>query len=125
MKLIGLLGLSLALAACHAAPSPTGATSPLALQGKALADANCSSCHAVDASGTSNAPAFAMLVNERHADAQSLSAWLRGAHNYPQEMDFALRDSEVKALVAYMLSLKRQEQEQSLDQMEAASRARR
>lgn len=125
MRVIGLLGMSLLLAACHVAPSRPGAASPLAAQGKALAEANCSSCHAVGVTGTSTAPTFSMLVNEKHASAETLSAWLQGAHNYPQEMDFYLRDPEVQALVAYMLSLKHPAPGPSLKQMEGAPGVRR
>ncbi|MFN6942658.1 MAG: c-type cytochrome [Parvibaculum sp.] len=102
--------------------------STLALQGKTLAETNCSSCHATGPTGQSShaeAPAFAMLVNEKGADADTLSAWLRSAHNYPEEMQFYLRDPEIKTLVAYMLSLKRAGSEPSLEQIEATSRDRR
>lgn len=128
MKAMGLVAVSLALAACHAAPAVPGAPASLVREGQALAEAKCGGCHAIGAAGPSShgeAPGFAMLVNEKGASAQTLSAWLRAAHNYPQEMDFYLSDREVAALADYMQSLKRDAREPSLAEMEAVAGNRR
>ena len=37
---------------------------------------------------------------------ETLTAWLRDAHNYPEEMEFYLEGPEVDELVAYMLGLR-------------------
>ncbi|MEA1015317.1 hypothetical protein SH593_12215 [Sphingosinicella sp. LY1275] len=46
-----------------------------------------------------------MIVNQDGVTAETLSVWLRGAHNYPREMDFYLGDRDVEKLVAHMLTL--------------------
>lgn len=109
MRMLALLPIPFLLAACQiAGPRETAGNSMIA-QGRALAEANCSGCHAIGPSGTSNyseAPAFSTLVNKRGATAETLSAWLREAHNYPKEMDLYLLPPQADALAAYMLTLK-------------------
>jgi mono/diheme cytochrome c family protein len=76
---------------------------------QALAQASCGSCHSVGRYGTSpysNAPPFSVIVNQEGVTAETLSIWLRGAHNYPSEMDFYLDERKVDALVSYMLTLR-------------------
>jgi|SRR5438128_148479 len=76
---------------------------------QAFAQASCGGCHAVGRYGLSsnaNAPPFAAIVNREGLTAETLSAWLRGAHNYPREMDFYIGEREVIALLAYMMTLK-------------------
>jgi mono/diheme cytochrome c family protein len=71
--------------------------------------ASCGGCHAVERYGTSSystAPPFEAIVNRDGLTAETLSFWLRGAHNYPREMDFEVGEREVDALVEYMLTLK-------------------
>ena len=104
-----LLGLPLLLAACQNLPpaEPTPATG--SSEGQAFAQRSCGGCHAVGRYGSSsnaNAPPFPAIVNQEGLTAETLSGWLRGAHNYPSEMDFTLREQEVDALVAYMLTLR-------------------
>ena len=109
MKKLSLVCLSLALAACQQVPSPSPTTpSPLAAQGKAIAEASCSRCHAIELgrSSYSEAPSFPVVANHEGVTAETLSVWLSGAHNYPREMDFSLREAEVNALVAYLLTLR-------------------
>ncbi|MCC2978519.1 MULTISPECIES: c-type cytochrome [unclassified Sphingomonas] len=109
MKILALLPIPFLLAACQVeGPRETAGNSMIA-QGRALAQANCSGCHAIGPSGTSNyseAPTFSTLVNQKGATAETLSAWLREAHNYPQEMDLYLLPPQADALAAYMLTLK-------------------
>lgn len=104
-----LPGLALLLAACQGHPAPVPASSSAALPGQAFAEASCSGCHAVGRHGSSpnpNAPPFAAIANQDGLTAETLTFWLRGAHNYPSEMDFYLNDQRVAELVAYMLTLR-------------------
>ncbi len=104
-----LLCLPLLLAACENLPSAEPALATTPPQGQAFAQASCGGCHAVGLYGTSanpNAPPFGAIANQDGLTAETLSYWLRGAHNYPREMDFNLRDREVGVLVAYMLTLR-------------------
>ncbi len=106
MKRLTLLCLPLLLPACQQVPvSP--ASSSLAVQGRAVAQASCSTCHAIESgrSSYSQAPSFPVIANQEGVTAETLSTWLKGAHNYPREMDFYLQEQQVEALVAYMLTL--------------------
>lgn len=106
-----LLCLGLAVAALQTLPSdaaPRPSRSAVA-RGQAFAQANCSGCHAIGRTGHSSysdAPPFMAIVNHEGLTRQTLSTWLRGAHNFPREMDFYLNDDHVRALVAYMLTLR-------------------
>ncbi len=98
------------LAACVSLPA-TAPVRPAAADpaGLAFARASCAACHSVErfgASRNSSAPPFPVIVNQEGLTKETLSFWLKGAHNYPNEMDFTLRDQEVDALVTYMLSLR-------------------
>jgi hypothetical protein len=103
------LCLALALAACTSAPpaelEPRAADTP----GRAFAEAKCGGCHEVGRYGhsrNSNAPPFHVIANQEGLTKDTLTYWLGGAHNYPGEMDFTLREPEVDMLVGYMLTLR-------------------
>ena len=103
MKIANLACLPLALAACQAYPAAETAGSAAARRGEALAQASCAACHATDRYGRSpnpRAPAFAEIANSEGLTAETLSAWLTDAHNYPEQMRFTLGEGEVDALVA-------------------------
>lgn len=51
------------------------------------------------------APSFPAIVNQQGLTAETLSSWLRNAHNYPTEMEFELDSRRVDDLVEYMLTL--------------------
>lgn len=109
LKPLRLLCLALPLAACQGLPPAEPAASTAAPPGQALAQASCSSCHAIALYGSSpnpNAPPFGAIANQEGLTADTLSYWLRGAHNYPSEMDFSLDERRVDQLVAYMLTLR-------------------
>ena len=109
MKPSPLLCLAPVLAACQPLPSAETAEPTTQAHGRAFAQASCGGCHAVDTYGTStnrNAPPFGAIVNQEGLTAETLSSWLRDAHNYPQEMQFHLGPREVDQLVAYMLTLR-------------------
>ncbi len=104
-----LLCLALPLAACQAVPAATPAPASEGTPGQAYAEATCGSCHAVGRYGHSsnpNAPPFMAIANQEGLTEETLTTWLRGAHNYPSEMDFYLNESQVRQLVAYMLTLR-------------------
>jgi mono/diheme cytochrome c family protein len=103
------LCLPLLAAACQNLPSAEPAQVTTPPRGQAFAQTSCSGCHAVGLYGTSpnpNAPPFGAIANQEGLTADTLSYWLRGAHNYPSEMNFALGEREVDTLVAYMLTLR-------------------
>ena len=110
LKLSHLLCLPLVLAACQNLPAAEpSAPAGLTAEGQALAEGSCAECHAVGREGpsrNSNAPPFPAIVNQEGLTAETLSFWLRGAHNYPREMDFYLNAHKVDALVAYMMTLR-------------------
>lgn len=109
MKRAPLACLPLLLAACYSLPATEPPRYTAASAGHEFAKASCGECHAIGRDGTSrrsNAPPFSVIANQDGVTAETLSVWLRGAHNYPSEMDFYLQEREVDALVAYMLTLK-------------------
>lgn len=77
------------------------------MQGRAIAERSCSSCHAIEPGrfSYSEAPSFPVIANQEGLTAETLSVWLKRAHNYPREMDFYLQEQQVDALVAYILTL--------------------
>jgi mono/diheme cytochrome c family protein len=107
--LLPALALALALAACQPQGAPTSASAVPQGPGAALAQRNCSGCHAIgryDQSPNPRAPAFAAIANSEGLTEESLTAWLRDAHNYPQQMEFTLGAREVEALVDHILALR-------------------
>lgn len=109
MKLRHLLCLTTLLAACEELPPAAPAASTVPADGYAFAKATCGECHAVGRDGLSsnaNAPPFPVIANQEGVTAETLTFWLRGAHNYPREMDFTLGPRDVDRLVAYLLTLK-------------------
>ena len=108
----GLLVLGLALAGATAACQPLSPAGEIAAEphpGKAFAQASCGGCHAIDRRSVSpnpNAPPFAAIVNQEGLTGNTLAAWLRNAHNYPDEMKFSLDGHKVDDLVAYMITLR-------------------
>ena len=112
LKALSLPCVALAAAACQTASPeapPSAAAPSLAAQGQARAEAMCGGCHAVGRTGSSsspNAPPFHAVINQVDLTSRTVSDWLRGAHNYPSEMDFTLSEAQVNELVAYMMTLR-------------------
>lgn len=112
MKHLLLLGSTLLLGACQQQQQHLVAqlTSEPPSRGHALARASCAACHGIERGSISSpnpqAPPFAAVVNQQGLTAESLSTWLRNAHNYPSEMKFELDSARVDDLVEYMLTLR-------------------
>lgn len=108
-NMLRLACLSLIVAGCQNLAPPEPAPLTPSAGGAALAQASCGGCHAIGLYGTSsnpNAPPFGAIANQDGLTTETLGSWLRGAHNYPREMDFYLNERQVDALVAYMLTLR-------------------
>jgi mono/diheme cytochrome c family protein len=110
-----LLCPTLLLAACQSVPAPAPPAPPpppgqsVTSPGRSFAEAQCSGCHGVVgdlSSSNPDAPPFAAIANQEGLTEETLATWLRGAHNYPAEMNFYLNERQVNELVAYFLSLK-------------------
>jgi mono/diheme cytochrome c family protein len=109
MKHVLLLSLALGIVACQPLPSADPSLSANQHSGLAFAQGACGGCHSVERyelSPNPNAPPFAAIINRENLTPATLSAWLRDAHNYPEEMEFYLEGREVDDLVAYMLTLR-------------------
>lgn len=121
LVLLGAVG-TLALAACQstapAEPAANPADAKLTRAELAQTDADgvpllvsavCGSCHAVTPGTLSplpQAPTFPAIANREGLTRETLTAYLRDAHNYPDIMDVGLTDEDVHLVVDYMLSLK-------------------
>ncbi|MBX6322450.1 MAG: cytochrome c [Rhodospirillaceae bacterium] len=92
------LGAGLATAARAQAPN--------IVEGRALARQWCSSCHQVEPGGvmTDAAPSFASLANDPDLTPERLRGWLFDPH--PPMPDFNLTYHEIRAIEAYLESLK-------------------
>ena len=74
-----------------------------------LVSAVCGSCHAVTPGTLSplpQAPTFPSIANREGLTRETLTTYLRDAHNYPDIMDVGLTDEDVAQVVDYMVSLK-------------------
>lgn len=110
---------ALFLAACVAA---SGADKPPPMQGKptapspdtrapAFVEAACGGCHAVEPpflSPNPASPSFAAIANRHGLSERSLADWLAEAHNYPEDMDFTLTPAQIKQIVDYIVSLRKE-----------------
>lgn len=108
-QLLLFLGTVL-LGACQSLTPPRAATTVPPSRGQELAQVSCSSCHAITLYGHSpnpNAPPFGAIANQEGLTRETLTTWLRDAHNYPMEMDFYLAESDANGLVDYLLALRR------------------
>ncbi|GAB5349961.1 hypothetical protein [Alteriqipengyuania sp. 357] len=74
-----------------------------------LVGAVCGSCHAVTPGTLSplpQAPTFPAIANREGLTRETLTAYLRDAHNYPDIMDVGLTEEDVALVTDYMLTLK-------------------
>lgn len=91
-------------------PSPRLVNKADVIQPPDFVAAVCGDCHGMVASFDSpnpDAPSFPAIANREGVTEETLSAWLNGAHNYPETMDFELKEGEVEQVVDYMLTLRR------------------
>jgi mono/diheme cytochrome c family protein len=101
--------LALLVAGSHGLPAANPALPATTADNETFVRATCGGCHAIDGQSLSRnprAPSFPEIVNTEGVTEETLSVWLRGAHNYPAEMDFYLTDRAVDRIVSYMLTLK-------------------
>jgi cytochrome c len=106
MKLLVAIAALNALAACSTAEDDNH-TAQLQ-RGQSIAEANCSSCHAVGANGDSEAPeapAFRTLSRNYRVDTleEALAEGISVGHPAMPQFEFAPED--VDALVAYLQSI--------------------
>ncbi len=126
MKPLSAIALGIFIAACQPVPSvdevesvASAAAPTIAAEQRidneqfrkvlGFAQGACGDCHAVESPGLSpnpEAPAFADIANREGLDAQTLTRWLRDAHNYPEAMDFDLDAPQVEELTDYILTLR-------------------
>jgi mono/diheme cytochrome c family protein len=109
LTLVPCLALAIGAAGCQPMASSRPAAAQQPAGGLAFAQASCGGCHAVGRHSTSpnpQAPPFAGIVNQPGVTANTLSSWLRNAHNYPEEMKFSLDRRAVDELAAYMITLR-------------------
>ncbi|OGS49427.1 MAG: hypothetical protein A3J40_10920 [Erythrobacter sp. RIFCSPHIGHO2_12_FULL_63_10] len=102
--------LALLGASCvHSPPESESLTASAHHDRLAFVQAACGGCHAVEGEAISPnplSPTFAAIANRPGLNEQTLSSWLRDAHNYPEVMDFDLSDEQVDMVAAHMLTLR-------------------
>ena len=79
-------------------------------RGRAVAEARCAACHAVNASASSpnpESPGFEDIANRKGLTSATLRQYLRNAHSYPDAMQFKLDRRQARDLSAYIVTLKR------------------
>ena len=109
LRVLALIGLAAGAVACQPLPPAAQPAAAEPHPGVAYAQASCGGCHAVGRRSVSpnpQAPPFAAIVNQEGLTRNTLAAWLRNAHNYPDEMKFSLEPRQVDELVAYMVTLR-------------------
>lgn len=75
----------------------------------AVVRTSCRGCHAPVrhlASPNPAAPSFADIANMEGLTRNTLAAFLRDAHNYPEQMNMELSKEEVNEIVDYILTLR-------------------
>ncbi|UAB78427.1 hypothetical protein INR77_01395 [Erythrobacter sp. SCSIO 43205] len=98
------VGFTLALSAC-VTTRPTAPAQP-----PAFVEAACGGCHSVEPpflSPTAAVPSFESIANRPGVTRATIQAWLRNAHNYPEQMDFDLTQEKVEEVADYMITLRR------------------
>lgn len=96
-------GSGLAVSACMTTPPPPPPEPP------AFVEAACGGCHSVEApflSPNPRAPSFEAVANRPGVTRSTIQAWLRDAHNYPEQMDFDLTPERVDEVSDYIITLR-------------------
>jgi mono/diheme cytochrome c family protein len=112
---ISHLALAILVGACVPAPAddtasvtPAAAASPDVEAGRAMAEKQCGTCHAVGASGesrVSQAPAFRQLAAQHPGDQLRVIVAEGIATGHPSMPRWIFTDEEVSQLLAYIRSL--------------------
>lgn len=77
-----------------------------------MSEALCSGCHAVkpgEISSNPMSPTFEMIANSPGLTGETLSAYLRDSHNYPELMNFEVAEEDGDVLAAYIITLSSEE----------------
>lgn len=111
--------VSVGLAACQPlAPAADAATAEArqswapgapAAKMPAVVSTSCRGCHAPVphlSSPNPAAPSFAAIANMEGLTRNTLGAFLRDAHNYPEQMNMELTEAQVDEIVEYILTLR-------------------
>lgn len=113
LAVLAAVGLSACQSTAYGDSAPvTDATLPAQVadyDALSFAQGACADCHAVEPPALSpnpEAPAFADIANRKGLTEETLAAFLRDAHNYPEAMDFDLTPDRVDDLSAYILTLR-------------------
>jgi len=99
-------GSALSLCACVTMPPPPAPEPP------AFVEAACAGCHSVKPpflSPDPRVPSFESIANRPGVTRATIKAWLRNAHNYPEQMDFDLTREKVDEVSDYMITLRRRD----------------
>ena len=99
-------GSALSLCACVTMPPPPAPEPP------AFVEAACAGCHSVEPpflSPDPRVPSFESIANRPGVTRATIQAWLRNAHNYPEQMDFDLTREKVDEVSDYMITLMRRD----------------
>lgn len=111
--------VTIALTGCQSISDTSDTVSASRVSGTdahGLARQACGECHAIGSSGLSpnpTAPTFYEIANRWGLTLASLTNFLRNAHNYPDEMNFALTNDEEGELASYILTLRDEDYETS------------
>lgn len=106
-RALAAIALGATAAACQPIADPEAAAQ--AHPEQPFARSSCGGCHAIDRRSVSpnpGAPPFGAIVNQAGLTRNTLAAWLRRAHNYPEQMKFTLEPREADRLADYMLTLR-------------------
>ncbi|KEO89400.1 hypothetical protein EH31_12195 [Erythrobacter longus] len=112
-RLIISAAAGLLLASCQSAyPDAPQVGAISTAPAPAFVEAACGGCHAVEPpflSPNATAPSFESIANRPGVTRSTIQAWLRNAHNYPEQMDFDLTPDKVNEVSNYMITLKRRD----------------
>ena len=104
---LSCLAAAALFAAVAQAPNPQSRGDPRA--GHEIAERWCSNCHLVDRgqrSATDVTPSFYTIAGKPTTSADTLAAFLHMPHEASRMPEFHLSETDIKNLVAYILSLR-------------------
>lgn len=121
MRTLIALSLLAVLGACQMAPpkmSDVGGVATASAfkkntpewRGHRFAINRCADCHSVDyaeSSPLAQAPSFSAIANMPNLSSDTLGEWMKNHRNYPDEMYFEIPAEHIDDVVAYILTLRR------------------